>query len=64
VRTLLEGDRKGNGRVNPNAPPPPEWDEYRLARLFGWTPQQIADAPGHWCDWALAFSQLEGWSRG
>lgn len=59
MRGLLEG-----GKRNPAAPPPPEWDEYQLARLFGWTPEQIAAAPAHWCDWALEFAGLEKQRRG
>jgi hypothetical protein len=33
--------------------------EYRLARLFGWTPDEIEAAPGHWCDWALELARTE-----
>lgn len=53
MRLALEGN------LNPEAPPPPIFREYKLARLFGWTPDQIEAAPGHWCDWALAISDIE-----
>lgn len=43
---------------------PEEWYEYRLARMFGWTPAQIADAPAHWSDWALAFAEIDRPPRG
>lgn len=31
--------------VDGNAPSPPELIEYRLAKKFGWTPQQIRELP-------------------
>lgn len=52
MRQLLEG-KKVAGEV------PEEFYEYRLARLFGWTKEEIDAAPAHWCDWALEISELE-----
>lgn len=40
-------------------PLPPQYREFRLARLFGWTPEQIENAPAVWCDWALQFAAIE-----
>lgn len=36
------------------------WREYRLARMFGWTLEEIADVPGEWIDWALKFDDMGG----
>lgn len=33
------------------------WMEYRLARLFGWTPDQMDSVPGEWVDWALQLAR-------
>lgn len=56
---MLEG-----GKVNLHDPVVTIWREYRLARLFGWTPDQIDQVPGDWCDWALRISDMEGGGRG
>lgn len=34
--------------------PPPAWREYRLAKTFGYTPQQIDDQPAIRLDWLIA----------
>ena len=39
---------------------PDEWFEYRLAKHFGWTKQEIDDAPAHWIDWMLMISEMVG----
>ena len=56
MRQLLEG-KKVIGDV------PDEFFEYRVARLFGWTKQEVDEAPAHWCDWALAIADMEGTAR-
>lgn len=33
--------------------------DYQLARIFGWTPDQIAEAPAVMCDWFLALAKAE-----
>lgn len=32
----------------------PEFRDYRIARVFGWTRDQIDDQPAVWLDWLLA----------
>jgi hypothetical protein len=29
-------------------------------KITGWTLDQIDAAPGHFCDWVLAFAEVEG----
>jgi hypothetical protein len=36
------------------------WKEYRVARLFGWTPAEIDAAPSDWIDWALEIEKMGG----
>lgn len=35
------------------------WKEYRVARLFGWTPDEIDGVSGQWLDWALKIERLD-----
>jgi hypothetical protein len=32
----------------------PEWRDYQLAKVFGWTKTQIDEQPAEWLDWMLA----------
>jgi hypothetical protein len=45
--------------VDEHDPLPPVVAEYQLAKLFGWTPAQIAEAPAVTCDWFLALAKAE-----
>lgn len=38
------------------------WQEYKMARLFGWFPDQMDQVPGEWIDWALQIDR-EGFDR-
>jgi hypothetical protein len=53
VRQKLEGVQGVKGL-------PDEYWEYRLARHFGWTKQQIDDTPAHWTDWVLNIAEMHG----
>lgn len=36
------------------------WREYRIARITGWTLEQIEATPGEWLDYALQFDDMRG----
>lgn len=54
-RIVLEGEK-----FNHDDPVMMMWREYKIAKLFGWTPEQQESLPGGWIDWALQIDRELG----